>query len=117
MPQPDRVQSMRALGKAQRVRAARAQLKRGLKDQKIDPVALMRGGDEVWEPWIGEMRLDALLAMVPGFGPATVEDFLNAVHLPGRVMLLALTYAKRDELADLLYLALYGDPPIKVAPA
>jgi hypothetical protein len=117
MPQPDRNQSMRALGKAHRVRAARAQLRRGLKAQTIDPVALMRGGDEVWEPWVAEMRLDTVLGMVHGFGEETIKDFLHTVSLPGRITLVALTFEKRAELADLVHLALYGEPPIRVTPA
>lgn len=85
-------------------------MKRGLKAGRIDPVNLLRGEEESWEPWIQDMRLDAVLGMIHYFGEVTVAQALEVIELPGRMTIAGLTYDKRGEIADLVYTAIYGIP-------
>ncbi len=110
MTNPAGVQHLRALEHAHRVRSARAVLKRQLKAQNVNAVALMRGDDTEWEPWILDVRIDKFLSWVHGFGEATVDDAVEVLNLNRRLTIAGLSFELRGKIADLIYSVLSGIP-------
>ncbi len=100
---------MRAMTKATRTRVLRAELKRQMRAGETLFVDVMAGHDE-WEPWVRNMRIDTLLMAVPGVGEVTKNDVLEALKLEGRVVLQAMTFERRGEIARLVAYALNPDP-------
>lgn len=99
------------LERANWVRSRMAELKTGLQRGTIDGVEVMRGNSDVWEPVVRRAKLGVILHAIRGFGPAMVREFLETVELDSSVRMYALTYAKRGEMADLVYYSLNGVPP------
>lgn len=104
------------LERANWVRSRMAELKTGLQRGTIDGVELMRGNNDVWEPVVQRAKLGVIVSAIRGFGPAMTREFLETVELDSGVRLYALTYAKRGEMADLIYYSLHGVPPPDAAP-
>jgi hypothetical protein len=66
-------QRLDALGRANIVRKQRAQLKRDLKARKVEIRDILTDPP----PWVGTMKVAALLLAVPVFGHAKVNKILN----------------------------------------
>ncbi len=119
MGEPRTPQQERALQHAWDTRSARASLKRGLMRRSLDPVEILRGNDETWEPWMQTLRLDTFLSFIHGFGEVTVKQALEELRIPGHITFAGMTFAQRDEVARMVHLAVYGipaAPQIKEAP-
>lgn len=99
------------LDRANWVRSRKAELRAGLQSGAIEPVALMRGSNDEWEPVVKRLTVGVVAKAIRGFGPVMVREFLEAVELDSATRLYALTYAKRGEMADLIHYALHGVPP------
>lgn len=99
---------MAGLEKAHRIRSTRAEMRKGIMAGAIDPVPLVAGRDEVWEPHVKEMRLGHVLACIRGFGPVTVRTTLEALSLPAEVRLWELTFERREEVSATVA-AMLGD--------
>lgn len=109
MPQTPEVRD-RALLKAQWVRSQRAELKRALKEGRVDAWALLRGDVAEWEPVAREIRLDRLLLLIPGVGEVTRDEALAELRIPGRLEPVGMSFAQRAQLSEMLRLALAGEP-------
>jgi hypothetical protein len=70
-------QHMRALARANRVRLARAELKRGIKAERVDPADIVRGC-----PWqVETMTVGELLRSQRRWGRARARKFLSSLTL------------------------------------
>jgi hypothetical protein len=91
-------QHMRALARANRVRLARAELKRGIKAGRIDPAAIVRGC-----PWqVETMTVGELLRSQRRWGRARARKFLSAMAVQENRELGRLTERQRNLLARAL---------------
>jgi hypothetical protein len=91
-------QHMRALAHANRVRLARAELKRGIKAGRIDPADVVRGC-----PWqVETMTVGELLRSQRRWGRARARKFLVALALSEQRQLSQFTERQRNLLARAL---------------
>ena len=79
----DRRQQQReaALLTANQVRIAQAELKRRIKDGRVDPLRALEGKDEMWSDFVTHLKLGVFLRFIPRFGRETVEEILRDVGL------------------------------------
>lgn len=70
-----------ALLLANQVRTAQAELKRRLRDGRVNPVVLLRGQDEMWSRFAFELKVGVLLKSIPTFGRNTVTELLQEAGL------------------------------------
>ncbi len=108
---------MRALEKANWVRVQRGELRRALKEGRVDPWALLCGSVSEWEMVVREMKVSEVLIRIPGVGRATRDDALEELDLSMVVTMEGLTYQRRAELAAFLEGVLAGEPVEAPAPA
>ena len=91
-------QHMQALAHANRVRLARAELKRGIKAGRIDPADVVRGC-----PWqVETMTVGELLRSQRRWGRARARKFLVALALSEQRQLSQFTERQRNLLARAL---------------
>lgn len=65
-----------ALELANMVRTAQAELKRRLRQGRVNPVVLLQGHDEMWSRFAMELKIGPLLRSIPGFGREHVREIL-----------------------------------------
>lgn len=110
MVDPGATQPLRALQRSKEVRAARKVLRQKIKDGEVDGLAVLRGASREWENVAVDMRVDAVLLAVPGVGEITTDEMLELFKLRGQMRLSGLTYALREQMAEVLNGALHGHP-------
>jgi hypothetical protein len=98
---PGNPQPMKALERANAVREARRDA-----HGTVDPHPMLAGDDADWEDTVRNVPLRQLLEMIPGVGPVTRAEAIDAVGLEETTRLMMVTWDKRKELADLMREAL-----------
>ena len=101
-----RAQRDHALAVANAVRKRRAELKEAMKRGEVDPVALVAGTLEEYEPDIARWRVEQLLRSLPGIGPATMQEILLVFRASPTQKVSAFSYERRQHLARLVAQAL-----------
>lgn len=81
-------------------RKRRAELKAALKSGDVDPIALLRGDYEEWEPVIARWRLEQLLPAVPGVGSAIMHEIMVAGPFAPTQRMSSLRPQRRHRLAE-----------------
>lgn len=98
---------MRNVAKATAHRVKRADMKRQLAAGALVGAELIRGGGgPEWEPVVGATRWRVMLEAVPGIGPSTTDEILDALGIDGRLQLRTCTYDLRARGASLVRQAL-----------
>lgn len=88
------------LSRGTEVRSRRAALKRAIKAGDADGLEVLAGRAPEWEEVAADMPVGALLAALPGVGPATVDQLLAERSIPAGTRMFGLTGERRAELAD-----------------
>jgi hypothetical protein len=91
--------SRRGLALGNEVRSARATLKQAIRKNPAIALDVVRGRLAKWEETARNMTIEALLMAVPGVGPATVDELLDARGIPPGARVYALTDERREEIA------------------
>lgn len=97
-----------ALKKAMASRLVRADLRAKCKSGEVDPLALVAGRLDEWEDQVTGWRLEQLLRMVPRLGPVASHEVIEAFVASPRMKVSALTFERREQLAQLIAEALGG---------
>lgn len=98
---------------ATKVKSERAELKRAIREFRLDPVALMAGTlpkDTGWEEILKGMPIVQVIRQVPTFGPITTLDFLAEIGLPPTAKINTLTWRVREDIAEHLRVVLATVP-------
>lgn len=95
-------QRLTALETANKVRSAGATLKKRMRRGELDPVAILRGQDDVWGRFADEVKLEPLLRSIPRFGRRTVHNIIVEVEVYPTTRLKNLPPHTRNRLADLV---------------
>jgi len=61
---------------ANKVRIAQAEMKRRLREGRIDPVLMLEGYDKTWSRFAREVKIGVLLNAIPRLGNSTVREIL-----------------------------------------
>ncbi len=93
---------MEALALANQIRIRRANLKRNIRQGKLDPVKLLEGGYVDWEEAFTDTTVEQFLMAIPRFGRITVQEILNELKVNGTLKLQYLTIARRKQLANMV---------------
>lgn len=81
LPERRRRQRQEALDIANQTRTLQAELKKRLRDGRVNPVVLLEGHDRVWSKFALELKVGVLLRSIPTFGQDTVREILHEVGL------------------------------------
>jgi hypothetical protein len=96
-----RASKLRNLRIANDVRQKRKQLKELVREGKLDPVKLIAGEYDKWEPVIQRWRISALVVIVPGVGPVTATEIYSVGQFSPSQRLSSLNERRRKDLARL----------------
>lgn len=107
---PSREHNERTRAKAVRIRTKRSELKRAIKAGDVDWYELTRGNLPEWEPYVEGIRFDRLLLMIPYVGEQTMWELCVELRVRPDTRMSGVTFAKRQELADLTRAMLKGEP-------
>jgi predicted flap endonuclease-1-like 5' DNA nuclease len=89
-------QRQRALERANAARSQRADLKRRISDGEIDGPRMIRNGGEL----AGKLKAGEILTAIPGIGPTTRDELLEATGISASRRLAQIPADQRAMLAD-----------------
>lgn len=89
------------LQKANAVRLRRKAIKEAIREGTMDPIRLVRGDYEEHEADIARWKIESLLAVVPGIGPATAQEIYEVGQFSPIQRVRTLSMERRDQLARL----------------
>lgn len=76
-----REKRMQNLEWANKVRVAQAEMKRRLRDGRIQPLRMLEGHDETWSRFAREVKVGVMLNAIPRLGTSTVKEILYECDL------------------------------------
>lgn len=92
---------MTNLDKANIVRKAKKALREGIKSGEIEDLPILRG-DSKYEDFVREWPVERLLLIMKRIGKSRATDILDFARVRPHTKLRALSFAKRQELCDLV---------------
>lgn len=90
------------LEKANTARREYTELRRELREGSLDPLELIKGHSERYEPLIAKAPIRKVLPLVPGIGPSQTIELIVALDVPSGRKIGLMTFQRRAELAQMV---------------